>query len=192
MGYTKEARADIEKAADRAMHLNQYIGNNAVQLKREEMGNETRIKAEEIQAKSRSGDRVYQMASLDFNKALTADSVAQNKLATAVRDVEKAKAGDKPYERAQRTVNEYNAMVERNKDKKNYKPDPQITADAQAAEKLVQQRDSAYEESLKIVRAEADKAQTRLARMTDPLDKEQNKDKEKVKGANKPTVSNWK
>jgi hypothetical protein len=191
-GNLKEARALKEKAAERAMHLNQYIGTNATQLKREEMGNEAKIKEAKIQAESRSGDRAYQIASLDFQKALTADSVAQNKLATAVRDVEKAKAGDKPYERAQRTVNEYNAMVERNKDKKNYKPDPQITADAQAAEKLVQQRDSAYEESLKIVRAEADKAQTRLARMTDPLDKEQNKDKEKVKGANTPTVSNWK
>lgn len=189
-GYAKEARAQKEKAAERAMHLNQYIGTNAVQLKREEMGNATRIRGEEIQAAARSGDRAYQYESLNFNKALTADSVAQQKLAAAIGDVEKAKAGDKPYERAQRTINEYNSMFERNKDKKNYKPDPQITADAQAAEKLVQQRDSAYEEKLKIVRAEAEKSRLRLSRMTDPTDKD--KDKEKDKGTNKPTVSNWK
>jgi hypothetical protein len=189
-GDLKEARALKEKAAERAMHLNQYIGNNATQLKREEMGNAARIRGEEIQARARSGDRAYQYDSLNFNKAITADSVAQQKLATAIGDVEKAKAGDKPYERAQRTINEYNAMIDRNKDKKNYKPDPQITADAQAAEKLVQQRESAYEEKLKIVRAEAEKARLRLSRMTDPTDKD--KDKEKVKGANKPTVSNWK
>jgi hypothetical protein len=191
-GYSKEARALKEKAAERAMHLNQYIGTNATQLKREEMGNEAKIKEAKIQAESRSGDRAYQIASLDFNKALTANSVAQQKLAAAIGDVEKAKSADKPYDRAQRTVNEYNAMIERNKDKKNYKPDPQITADAQAAEKLVQQREDAYEEKLKIIRAEAAKAEARLLRMTDPTDKEKDKDKEKVKGANKPTVSNWK
>ena len=121
---------------------------------------------------------------------MAADTAAQQKLATALGDIQQAQARDKTYDRAQRTVNEYNAMIERNKDKKNYKPDPQITADAQAAEKLVQQREDAYEEKLKIIRAEAAKAEARLLRMTDPTDKE--KDKEKVKGANKPTVSNWK
>jgi hypothetical protein len=51
-GYAKEARAQKEKAAERAMHLNQYIGANAVQLKREEMGNAAMIKREEIHSKA--------------------------------------------------------------------------------------------------------------------------------------------
>ena len=189
-GYAKEARAQKEKAAERAMHLNQYIGANAVQLKREEMGNAARIKGEEIQAAARSGDRAYQIASLDFNKALAANSVAQQRLATAIGDVEKAKSLDKPYEKAQRTISEYNAMIEKNKDVKNYKPNPQITADAQAAEKLVQQREDAYSEKLRIVKAEAARAEKRLDYTENPRDK--GKEKEKDKGTNKPTVSNWK
>jgi hypothetical protein len=190
-GYSKEARALKEKAAERAMHLNQYIGTNATQLKREEMADETRIKSEKIQAAARSGDRALQYDSLNFQKALAADTAAQQKLATALGDIQQAQARDKTYDRAQRTINDYNAMIERNKDNKNYKPDPQITADAKLAESLVQKREAADEEKLKIVRAEAEKARLRLSRITDPTDKEQNKDKEKVKGKNQPTVSNW-
>jgi len=51
-GYAKEARAQKEKAAERAMHLNQYIGTNAVQLKREEMGNAAMIEKEKIHSKA--------------------------------------------------------------------------------------------------------------------------------------------
>jgi hypothetical protein len=191
IGNLKEARALKEKAAERAMHLNQYIGTNATQLKREEMADKTRIESEKIQASARSGDRALQYDSLNFQKALAADTAAQQKLATALGDIQQAQARDKTYDRAQRTINDYNAMIERNKDNKNYKPDPQITADAKLAESLVQKREAADEEKLKIVRAEAEKARLRLSRITDPTDKEKDKDKEKVKGKNQPTVSNW-
>jgi hypothetical protein len=172
------------------MHLNQYIGANAVQLKREEMGNATRIQEAKINAAARSGDRAYQIESLEHSKALAANSVAQQRLATAIGDVEKAKSLDKPYTNAQNTINTYNAMMEKNKDVKNYKPHPQITADAQAAEKLVQQREDAYSEKLRIVKAEAARAEKRLDYTENPRDK--GKEKEKDKGTNKPTVSNWK
>jgi hypothetical protein len=52
-GYAKEARAQKEKAAERAMHLNQYIGANATQIKREEIQGEYNLKKEKEHTKAR-------------------------------------------------------------------------------------------------------------------------------------------
>jgi len=189
-GYAKEARAQKEKAAERAMHLNQYIGANAVQLKREEMGNEAKIKEAKIQAGARASDKEYNYARLDFDKALAASTTAQNKLATALSQVQESQNRDKPYTNAKRIVDEYNAMIERNKDKKNYQPDPQITADAKRAEETILKREAADNERLRILRKEAEDASQRLSAMANPRNKDKEKDKDK--GTNKPTVSNWK
>jgi hypothetical protein len=53
IGNLKEARALKEKAAERAMHLNQYIGANATQLKREEIQGEYGLKREKEQTKAK-------------------------------------------------------------------------------------------------------------------------------------------
>jgi hypothetical protein len=186
-GDLKEARALKEKAAERAMHLNQYIGNNAVQLKREEMGNETRIKEAKIQAAGRASDKEYSYARLDFDKAVASSTAAQNKLATALSQVADSQAKDKSYNNAKKIVDEYNAMFARNKDKKNYQPEPQITADAKRAEETILKREAADEERLRILRKEVADSTERLSAMANP----RVKGKEKDKGKNQPTVSNW-
>jgi hypothetical protein len=84
IGYAKEARALKEKAAERAMHLNQYIGNNATQLKREEMSNATMIEKEKIQSKA-------QLAGISQRAAELAASKNEVLLASAARDLKNAR-----------------------------------------------------------------------------------------------------
>jgi hypothetical protein len=79
-GDLKEARALKEKAAERAMHLNQYIGTNAVQLKREEMGNAAMLEKERISSKA-------QLAGVSQRAAELAASKNEALLATAARDL---------------------------------------------------------------------------------------------------------
>ena len=79
-GDLKEARALKEKAAERAMHLNQYISSNATQLKREEMGNTAMIEREKIQSKA-------QLAGVSQRAAELAASKNEALLAAAARDL---------------------------------------------------------------------------------------------------------
>ena len=83
-GDLKEARALKEKAAERAMHLNQYIGNNATQLKREEMSNAAMIEKEKIQSKA-------QLAGISQRSAEMAASKNEVLLNTAARDLQNAR-----------------------------------------------------------------------------------------------------
>jgi hypothetical protein len=148
-GYSKEARALKEKAAERAMHLNQYIGTNAVQLKREEMGNEARIKEANIQANARLAEVSQRAKELADAKGQTLLAAAENDLVKARQKILDRNSKDENVQNDAATMSMYRTQLV------NAEGDPSkvgtyIREEYKAAQERMKQRNIADEKILKI------------------------------------------
>jgi len=110
-GYAKEARAQKEKAAERAMHLNQYIGANATQIKREEMQGEYNLKREKEQTKARLaevGQRAKEVATYK-DQSLLAN--AEEAVVKARQKIQERNSKDENLQKDRDSITMYNTQL---------------------------------------------------------------------------------
>ena len=110
-GDLKEARALKEKAAERAMHLNQYIGNNATQLKREEMSNATMIEKEKIQSKAQLAGITQRGNELASAKEQILLASAEDAVVKARQKIQERNARDETVQTDKDAITMYNTQL---------------------------------------------------------------------------------